>query len=338
MLLYKVMTRMRSVLAFLFASTAIFAGASWSVHAASDDAMWQTLQKAAVAAHALSYQGIFVYQTGQQSKSVQITHFFNGAGEFARNVVLDGTPREVFSQGHDLVIFNPKNEKVVIEKRRGQNMFPAILPTNLESVKASYVLHAGESERVAGRQAQIFLLEPKDNLRYSYKFWIDTEYGLLLKSVMFNSRNEMMDSIGFSQIGLLNSVDLDWFQPKIDNKKNYVMEDEVVTIVDNSVSKTWTIKDLPAGYHKVDQMIRMVHGKSVAVTHVIFSDGLSSVSLFIEPVTKPLSKNMKPKFGHGVVGNTSFYSSLHESYQITAVGEVPEATVAQIANAVIFKK
>lgn len=330
------MKMLRFVLAFLFASTALFA--STVVNAASEDAMWQTLQKAAAAAHALSYQGIFVYQTGQQSKSVQITHFFNGSGEFARNVVLDGTPREVFSQGHDLVIFSPKNEKVVIEKRRGQNMFPAILPTNLNTVKTSYSLRAGEPERVAGRQAQIFFLEPKDNLRYSYKFWIDTEYGLLLKSVMFNSRNEMMDSIGFSQIGLLNSVDLDWFQPKIDNKKNYVMEDEVVTIIDNSVSKTWTIKDLPAGYHKVDQMIRMVHDKSVAVTHVIFSDGLSSVSLFIEPVTKPISKNMKSKFGHGVIGNTSFYSSLHDNYQITVVGEVPEATVIKIANAVVFKK
>ncbi len=331
MLQYKVMRMMRFVLAFLFASTTL------SIHAATNDAMWQTLQKAAVAAHALSYQGIFVYQTGQQSKSVQITHFFNGAGEFARNVVLDGTPREVFSQGHDVVIFNPKNEKIVIEKRRGQNMFPAILPTNLDSVKASYSLRAGESERVAGRQTQIFFLDPKDNLRYSYKFWIDTEYGLLLKSVMFNSRNEMMDSIGFSQIGLLSSVDLDWFQPKIDSKKNYVMEDEAVTIVDHSVAKAWIIKELPTGYHKVDQMIRMVQGKSVAVTHVIFSDGLSSVSLFIEPLAKPLAKSIKSKSGHGIVGNTSFYSSLHEGYQITAVGEVPEATVAQIANAVVFK-
>lgn len=342
MMLYKVASIMRYLLTLLLTSTTLFVSTTYSIRAATDDAMWQTLQKAAVAAHALSYQGIFVYQTGQQSKSVQITHFFNGSGEFARNVVLDGTPREVFSQGHDLVIFNPKDEKVVIEKRRGQNMFPAILPTNLDSVKTSYTLRAGESERVAGRGTQIFFLDPKDNLRFGYKFWIDTEYGLLLKSVMLNTRNEMMDSIGFSQIGLLNSVDLDWFQPKIDSKKNYVMEDEVVTITDNSVSTTWAIKNLPAGYHKVDQMIRMVHGKSVAVTHVIFSDGLSSVSLFIEPIskllTKPQVKNAKPKFGHGVVGNTSFYSSMNENYQITAVGEVPEATVAQIANSVTFKK
>lgn len=320
----------RFVLACLIASTTL----SINLRAATDDELWQTLQKAAVAARALSYQGIFVYQNGQQTKSVQITHTFNGKGEFARNVVLDGSPREVFSQGSDLVIFSPRNEKIIIEKRRGQNMFPAILPASLDTIKSSYSLRAGETERVAGRQTQVIFLEPKDNLRYRYRFWIDTEYGLLLKSVMLNSHNEMLDSIAFNQLTLLTNVDLDWFQPNIDTKKSYVMENEVASIVDNSVSSDWEIKELPAGYHKVDQMIQMVHGKSLPVTHVVFSDGLASVSLFIEPVVK----NIKPRIGHSIVGNTSFYSSTANGYQITVVGEVPEVTVAQIAKAVVFKK
>lgn len=318
----------RFVLACLFASSIL------NVQAATDEEMWKLLQKAAVAARELSYQGIFVCQTGQQSKSVQITHSFNGNGEFARNVVLDGSPREVFSQGNDLVIYNQKNEKIVIEKRRGQNMFPAILPANLDTIKASYKLRSGELERVAGRQAQMLFLEPKDDLRFGYRFWIDTEYGLLLKSVMFNSRNEIVESIAFNQLGLLNTVDLDWFRPKIDSNKNYVMEDEMVAIADNKVSIYWAIRDLPAGYHKVDQIKRMVHGKSVPVTQVVFSDGLASVSLFIEPVTQ----GIKPRIGNKIVGNTSFYANVTDGYQIIVVGEVPAATVAKIANAVVFKK
>ena len=123
---------------FLF--TFLLASATLNVKAASDEDAWQILQKAAVAAHALSYQGIFICQSGQQSKPVQIRHLFNGQFEFSRNVVLDGSPREVLSQGGDVVIYNPKNEKIVIEKRRGQNMFPAILPTDLDSIKASYLV------------------------------------------------------------------------------------------------------------------------------------------------------------------------------------------------------
>lgn len=320
------------VLACLFACALL--SATQGVQAAADDEKWQVLQKAALAAHALSYQGIFVCQSGQQSKSVQIKHFFDGQNEFARNVLLDGSPREVLSQGGDLVIYNPKNEKIVIEKRRGQNMFPAVLPANLATIKESYTLRSGETERIAGRDAQIMFLEPKDALRYSYRFWIDTEYGLILKSVMFNSRNEMMDSISFTQLNLLNSVDLDWFKPKIDSKKSYVMEEEVPTQADYNASPHWTLKELPSGYRKVDQMIRMVHGKSLPVTHVVFSDGLASVSLFIEPIVS----GTKPRTGHSVVGNTSFYSNVVGYLQITVLGEVPEATVAQIANSVVFIK
>jgi sigma-E factor negative regulatory protein RseB len=307
---------------------------SFNAHATSDEDVWNVLQKAAVAARALSYQGIFVCQTGQQVKSVQITHLFNGKNEFARNVVLDGSPREVLSQGGELVIYNQRNEKIIIEKRRGQNMFPALLPVDLAAVKDNYTLRAGALERVAGRQSQMLILEPKDGLRYSYRFWIDTEYGILLKSVMFNNRDEIMESIAFNQLALLNSVELDWFKPKIDHSKSYVMEDEQVVIADDGAAVDWIIKELPAGYRKVDQMTRMVHGKPYPVTHIIFSDGLSSVSLFIEPIRK----GNRTKILLTTKGNTSFYTNVNNGHLVTVVGEVPEATIVQIANAVVFKK
>jgi sigma-E factor negative regulatory protein RseB len=304
-----------------------------TVQAAADEDVWIMLQKAAVAARALSYQGIFVCQTGQQSKSVQITHHFNGKDEFVRNVVLDGPPREMLNKSGDLVIYNPKNEKIVIEKRRGQNMFPAVLPIDLDAVKENYELSVIGSERIAGRQAQILLLEPKDGLRYSYNFWIDVEYGLLLKSVMLNNRDEIMESIAFNQLSLFNNLGLDWFQPNIDRKKNYVMEQENV-VLNNDNSPNWIIKELPTGYRKVDQKTRVVQGKHYPVTHVIFSDGMASVSLFIEPIPK----GAKTKVSLTTKGNTSFYANVNNGHLITVVGEVPEATIVQIANAVVFKK
>lgn len=308
---------------------------SFSAYASSEEELWIMLQKAAVAARALSYEGIFVCQTAHQAKSVQITHLYDGRNEFARNVVLDGVQREVLSQGSNLVIYNSKSEKVVIEKRRGQNMFPAILPVNLEAIKDNYTVHLSTQERVADRQARVLFLEPKDRLRYSYKFWIDSEYGLLLKSVRFNQRSEIIESIGFNRLALLNSVGLDWFTPKIDIKKSYVMEDEAVILPDGKLSATWEIKELPSGYRKVEQMVRMVPGKTFPVMHMIFSDGLASVSLFIEPANKTAGKT---KVALATTGSTSFYAGVNNGYLVTAVGEVPEATVVQIANAVVIGK
>ncbi|HEU4707758.1 MAG TPA: MucB/RseB C-terminal domain-containing protein [Methylophilaceae bacterium] len=313
----------RLLLACLLAAQASFAYA---------DDPWQLLQNAADASRNLSYRGIFVYQSGKNSRSVQLTHMNYGQGEYARSIVLDGSPREVLSQGSDLVIYSPRNEKVVITKRRAQNLFPALLPANMEEIKESYQARLGGEERVGGREGQIIFLDSRDQYRYGYKFWTDKQYGLILKSMTFNEKNEPIEQITFTQLTLLDTHNMDWFQPTVDPAKRYVMEEEeTVASVDTS---DLSIDPIPAGFHKIDQVQRMVPGKPVPVTHLIFSDGLASVSLFIER----LNKMHPPKLGHRMVGSTNFYIQATDGYQVVAVGEVPAATVTQMANAVKFKK
>lgn len=303
------------------------------VQAAPETDPWMVLQKAAEAARALSYEGVFLYQSGSSSRSVQITHMNYGQGEYARIVVLDGSPREVLSQGNDVVIFSPRDEKVVIEKRRGQNLFPALLPPNIDSIKSSYQVRLGGVERVGGREGQVVFLEPRDKYRYGYKFWADREYGLLLKSMSSNERQQVMEQMAFNQLTLLNTQNMDWFQPHIDHNKQYVMEEQVSK--SSSIdAENWSIDKLPAGYRKIDQIKRMVPGKNLPLTHIVFSDGLASVSLFIEPLTK----HMRAKTGSTTLGATNIHATVVEGHQIMVVGEVPEATVAQIATSVSFKK
>jgi sigma-E factor negative regulatory protein RseB len=298
--------------------------------ASAEDA-WQMLEKTAFAARELNYSGQFVYQSGNQTRVVDITHMNQDGHEMTRNVVLEGPPREVYSQGNDIVIFQPKNEKVMIEKRRGQNLFPAMLPTDLRLIKSSYTARLGAVETVAGRNAQIIELMPNDAFRYSYKIWTDIEFGLLLKMTLLNSKNENLEQIYFNQLSMLNSQDVNWFQPKIDVSKSYVVEDNAqVTHIEGN----WIVAQLPSGYRKVDQVQRIVPGKSAPVNQIIFSDGIASVSLFIEPI----AKGMRPKTGHMLVGSTNICANVIEGYQIMVVGEVPAETVQQIARAVTFKK
>ncbi len=299
---------------------------------AADDP-WAVLQKAANAARELSYKGVFTYQSVGSIKSVEITHMNSSQGEYARIVVLDGAPREVLSQGANAVIFNTRDGKVMIEKRRGKNMFPALLPANMDAIKLSYQAHLGGQERVGGRDGQIVFLDPRDRFRYKYKLWTDREYGLLLKSLVSNERNEIIEQIAFNQLQLLDTQNMDWFQPSVDSNKSYVLEDPVVTTSTATVDR-WTLAALPAGYRQVDQLKCVVPGKKIPMTHIIFSDGLASVSLFIEPLTK----GVRPKTGHTVIGATNFYANVTNGHQIMVVGEVPESTVAQIAKAVSFKK
>ena len=308
----------------------------FSLNSLAEDDAWLVLQKTAYAARELNYQGIFVYQNGKQMRSVQITHMNSNGQEMARNVVLDGDvqagqPREVYSQGENVVIVRPKNQKVVIEKRRGQNLFPAMLPTNLVAIKASYTLRLGAFEMIAGRQAQVLDLVPNDAFRYTYRIWSDTEYGLLLKMTLVDSKKQTLEQTQFTQISMLNSQDANWFQPKIDVTKSYEMDDATAT---SQADSSWIVAELPAGYMKVEHRSLVVPGKTVRVDQMIFSDGIASVSLFIEPVTK----GMRPKTGHMLIGSTNICANVIDGYQVTVVGEVPQATVMQIAKAVHFKK
>lgn len=302
-----------------------------SSFAVADEELWLTMQKTASAARELNYQGLFVYQNGAVMRSVQITHIYEGGREFTRNVVLDGRPREVFSEGDDIVIFNAKNDKVVIEKRRGQNLFPAMLPTQLNPLKQNYKLKFAGQERVAGRLAQVVDMIPNDSFRYQYRIWSDSEYGLLLKMSMLDTQGHTLEQIGFNQISLLQTKDLDWFQPKIDATKPYVMDDttDLTHAVDNLV-----VPSLPAGYKKVDQIQLKVPGRTASVQQLIFSDGLASVSLFVEPIIK----GVQPRIGKKSMGSTNVYAHVLNGYQIIVVGEVPAQTVEQIAQQVTFKK
>jgi len=266
---------------------------------------WRLLDKAAHAARDLSYKGIFIYQSGSNSRSIEITHMNAGQGEYSRVVMLDGLPQEVLSQGSDIVIFSPRDEKVVIEKRRGKNLFPALLPVNLDMVKASYEARVSGQERVAGREGVLVLLEPRDEYRYGYRLLTDKELGLLLKATTVNKQSEVIEQIAFNQAP--------------------------ASLADSPQS--WSLGQLPPGYRQVDHIKRVVPGKKAMVNQLIFSDGLSSVSLFIEP----LVKGARPKVGQTTVGPTNFYANVNGGHQVVVVGEVPQATVAEIANSVHFK-
>jgi sigma-E factor negative regulatory protein RseB len=206
-----------------------------------------------------------------------------------------------------------------------------MLPTDLRAIRASYSAQFGAKEFVAGREAQVIDLVSNDAFRYSYKIWADSEYGLMLKMTLVDSKNKTLEQIEFNQLSTLNSHDLNWFQPKIDVTKNYEMQDRTAV---NHVSSDWIVAELPIGYVKVDHRALVVPGKSTPVDQMIFSDGIGSVSLFIEP----LSKGMRPKMGQMSIGSTNVCARVLDGYQITVVGEVPLLPCLQIAKAVTFKK
>jgi len=70
------------------------------------------------------------------------------------------------------------------------------------------------------------------------------------------------------------------------------------------------------------------------VAHLVFTDGLASVSVFVE--SSPISASPGTQgqvSGTTRVGSTSAFSTVVEGHRVTAVGEVPPSTVQFIAKA-----
>jgi len=294
---------------------------------------WLIMEKAGQAAHQLNYKGIFVYQSGTTVNSMQITHMNYGpSGEFARVVVLDGAPREVLRQGNDVIIYQPKSEKVMIDKRRLQSGFPAVLPRLSEDIKSNYQIHLAGTERIGGRDGQLVLLEPRDKYRYHCKMWIDHDSGLLLKMAYLNDKDEVIEQVAFNQLLLMNDGGMDWFHPEVQPGKDYVMTPEEKVTPASTQNDGWVIGQLPPGFRKTEQVQRAFPGKVFPVNHLVFWDGLASVSLFIEP----MAQGAVPRVGGFSQGATNVLVSVHNGHKIVVLGEVPVVTVTQFSNAITF--
>lgn len=307
-------------------------GASLNTIAAEAVAVdaWQVLEKSAHAARELNYEGQFRYINGKHARTVDTTHMNYGGKEVARNIVLDNSRREVFSQGDDIVIIQPTDKNVLIKKRRGQNLFPAMLPIDLSGIKQQYKAVLGGTEFVADREAQIVELVPNDAYRYRYKIWADAQFGLILKMTLLNDEDKTLEQIYFNKLSMLNSQNLDWFQPKIEMGKHYVTEQPKPM---HRVVNDLVITHLPAGYREINHIQRVVDKNNTVVDQLIFSDGIGSVSVFIEPIME--GKQLKK--GHMPMGSTNICAEVVEGHQVIVVGEVPAATVQSIAKAVSFK-
>jgi sigma-E factor negative regulatory protein RseB len=297
----------------------------------SNDDPWSIIDKATNATKFLDYKGVFHSQHYEEIKSIEITHATNNDQEFIKLNVLDGSPGEVLSQGKTIYVYNTVDNNVIIQKRKQQRLFPAIFPDNTEGLKNFYRLSVGKSERIAGRISQLVVLAPIDNFRYFHYFWLDKKTFLPLKMVVVDQAENIIEQASFTQINMTKDKNLDWFRPEVDPSKNYIFDDKIVgqDIVKN---RFWAMQKIPPGYKEVDFISKRIPGLNILSHQLVFSDGLSYVSLFI----KPISRGQKPKVGHVNLGANNICARYQNGYQIMAVGSVPLITCNTFSESIKF--
>jgi len=305
-----------------------------AAYAQTDPAAMQWLQRVYSATQKLSYTGTFVYHHDDQVETSRITRLVVPSGTVEKLEVLDGIPREIIRSRDQVVCYLPSTMTVKIDKQSGRQAFPLILPDQLKDLTESYVIRKGDVERVAGFDCQVIVLEPKDNLRYGQRLCADTVTGMLLKAKTYNEKNEMLDAFAFTELKIGGHIDRDKVRARYAAKsRDWRVED--AGAVDSDLAQAgWSVRSPPPGFRKVKEMTRTLNGAS-GVGHIVFSDGLAAVSVFIEP---SLARNANRQPGLSRQGAINIYARQVDSHWVTVVGEAPPESVKLIANAVEYRK
>jgi sigma-E factor negative regulatory protein RseB len=317
---------MRILAALLLALSAQVARAD------SDALSW--LQRIHAATPKLSYTGIFVYRGGDQTETSRIVRIVGPHGARERLETLDGQPREIVRSGDEVKCYLPDSMTVKIDKQADQKVFPAVLPANLQDIPEHYEVTKEGIERVAGYDCQAIVLEPRDKMRYGHRLWADTNTGMLLKSQTFNDRNEVVEQFAFTQISIGGKIDQSQLKSKFLAKSRDWHVENSGAFAASLAASGWTIRPELPGFRKITEMKRTQRGSS-EVGHVVYSDGLAAVSVFIEPMA---SKTTLPQPGASRQGAINIYSRQIAEHLVTVVGETPAESVKKIADSVEYRK
>lgn len=285
------------------------------------------LQKIAAAARELSYTGTFVYQHGDQVETSRISHYVDRAGEIEKLETVDGPKREVIRNQNETITFYAESKSIKRERRAMRSSFPALLPDALGSVTEYYQVRKGGQERIAGLDARALVLEPRDGFRYGHKLWADSNSGLLLKAKLLNERHQVVEQFHFTQV-TIGPVPKEAVRPSFDIPPLPARASQ--PDVTSPAETGWVVANSPAGFRKILEMSRLRTDGQGQVAHLLFSDGLAAVSVFIEPL--PASRRVPDGLMHQ--GAVHIYSRALSDRLVTVLGETPAATVVQMGNSV----
>ena len=296
----------------------------------ADDAN-QWLARVAQAARTHNYVGTIVYQRGNRVETLRIAHLNQGGAEYEKFVSLDGPPREVVRSQNDVRFYFPDHKLVRVEPLTFRKAFPSLSPEQQKSLKEHYNFKLVAGERVGGIAADVVAFEPKDGMRYGRRFWSDAVTGLLLKARVVNERDEVIEQFAFTDIQINAKIDksmveASWPTVPPDWTVKELAPGDVATL-----DTGWSVTRVPPGFTKLMEGFRKLRGRRNPVAQIVYSDGLTSITVLIEPFASapPIVAGMQPSNGA-----LNVYSVRMDDNLVTVMGEAPAATVRQIGNSV----
>lgn len=295
-----------------------------------------------------SYIGTMVQSSPQAMSSARIWHACDGAQQMERIETLTGAPRSTFRHNDKQVTFLPDLKLARIERREQIGGFPDLLKPGAGSIPEFYGVKSLGAERVAGLDADMVQLVPKDALRYGYRIWTDKKSSLVLKLQTLDAGGTVLEQAAFSELQMDAPVKMDKLMQMMGATDGYKVEQTIPLTKTTPAAEGWALKSQVPGFKPMSCYKRAGSAASSQqpnslqpnglhngqMLQWIFSDGLATVSLFVEDYDR--SRHTQ----EGVIANGATHTLLKRmnEYWLTAVGEVPHQTLKTFALGLERKK
>ena len=276
-----------------------------------------------------TFAGTYIHQYGSRMEASRVTHLMDDTGEHEKLETLDGRPREIIRRNDDIICYIPDAKVMKLDRKRARRFFPALL-SNVSDITENYSARLGDVDRVAGYDCQVIILDPKDGFRFGHRFCAELASGLLLRATMVSDKMEVLEQFAFTQLVMGSGVNRENLKPTWSDKKGGWQTDRSALQDSHNVDSGWYVKSLPSGFKKILEVKRQMSGKPDPVIQQIYSDGLASVSVFIENA----QPGEKTQAGLVQQGNYNLFirSVPDQPFSIKVLGEVPRESLQQIGN------
>jgi len=292
------------------------------------------LQRMHTASRQRNYIGTFVVSGGGSNlSSARIWHACEGDVQIERIEALSGPPRSTFRRNDHVLTFLPETRVVKSEKRENLELFPGLLGMPDSAIADLYDARVLGKGRVAGFDADVVQLAPRDGLRFGYRVWSETRSGLAIALQTVDADGRVVEQSAFSELQLDAPLKTHALAQLMNSTGGYRVEKSELE-KSTAQAEGWALRSPVTGF-KAISCYRRAMGRPAAPERMVqwtFSDGLATVSLFLEPYDTQRQPQEAVLALGATYTMTRKLADKRGDWWLTAVGEVPPQTLEAFAQ------
>lgn len=274
------------------------------------------------------YTGTFVVQSGSDMAVSKIWHVCNGRDQYERIETLTGSPRVTLRRNDEVMVFVPESKMVLKERRDALRVFPDFLRTPSQKLDAYYQAWKVGLERVAGVDTEVVDVVPKDQWRHGYRIWTEANTGLVVKMQTRDAAGQVLEQVAFTELELNAQVQSDVLAQQMRNTQGMRLV-EPKTTPTRAENHGWRLAQPIPGFQPMSTQMR-AYTEGASALQWVFSDGMASVSLFLQPYDASRHRQ-EAAVTDGAVHSIS---QRHGDFWVTAMGEVPAVTLSKFLQSI----